>query len=420
MNDLHLLFRFAAALAVGILIGLQRESEFEGIQKDLPAGIRTFALLGLAGAASAMVADLTGSVLPLVAVLLIAGAFFSISHAQDIKRGRAGLTTKVASVLTLLIGALCYLNRVPLAVGLAVAVTFLLSFKPELHRFAHRITRADMYATLKFVVVSAVILPVLPDRPFGPEPFNVLNPFKIWLFVVFISGISYAGYILIQTIGPKKGIGLTGFLGGLVSSTALTASFTQRSRENQKLSKPFAFAIVVAWTVMFLRIMVIVAVLNPGLLARLWLPLTVSMAAGLAYSAVLYRMERREPDRKSVGFSNPFELKTALKFAALFSAILLVSAYTQNRFGNTGVLFSGFILGLADVDAVVLSVARLSLRIRTVDPNTAAQAIMLASAANTMLKAGIVAFGGSAALRRLVLPGFVLMVAAGLAAVFLL
>jgi uncharacterized membrane protein (DUF4010 family) len=416
MNDLHLLFRFAAALAVGILIGLQRESEFEGRQKEMPAGIRTFALLGLTGAAAAMVADLTGSVLPLFAVLLVIGVFFSINHAQDVKRGRAGLTTKVASVLTLLSGALCYLNRVPLAVGMAVAGTFLLSFKPELHRFAHRITRADMDATLKFVVVSAVILPVLPNRSFGPEPFDVLNPFKIWLFVVFISGISYAGYILIKAAGPKKGIGLTGFLGGLVSSTALTASFTQRSRENQKLAKPFAFAVLIAWTVMFFRIMVIVAALNPGLLGRLWLPLIASMAAGLAYSAMLYRMEMREPDRKSVGFANPFELKSALKFAALFSAILLASKYTQVRFGSTGVLFSGFILGLADVDAVVLSMARL----QAMDPGTTALAIVLAAAANTMLKAGIVAFGGSKALRKLVLPGFVLMAAAGLAAVFLL
>jgi uncharacterized membrane protein (DUF4010 family) len=415
MNDLNLLFRFAAALAVGILIGLQRESEFEGSRKELPAGIRTFALLGLAGAAAAMVAHLMGSAFPLVAVLLIVGAFFSISHAQDVKQGHAGLTTKVASVLTVLAGSLCYLNRVPLAVGLAVAATFLLSFKPELHRFAHRITRADMYATLKFVVVSAVILPVLPDRSFGPEPFDVLNPFKIWLFVVFISGISYAGYILIEAIGPKKGIGLTGFLGGLVSSTALTASFTQRSHENQKLSKPFAFAILVAWTVMFFRVMVIVAVLNVNLLGRLWLPLISSMAVGLAYSAVLYRMERRDPDRKSVEFKNPFELKTAMKFAFLFSAILLASKYAQIRFGGAGILFSGFFLGLADVDAVLLSVARL----QAVDANTTAQAVVLASAANTLLKAGIVAFGGTPTLRRLVLPGFVLMVAAGLIAVFM-
>jgi uncharacterized membrane protein (DUF4010 family) len=410
MNDLHLLFRFASALAVGILIGLQRESASEGPGKKLPAGIRTFALLALAGAAAAMVGDLTGSALPLSAVLAIAGVYFSISH------GHETMTTKVASVITVLAGALCYMNRVPLAVGVAVAVTFLLSFKPELHRFARRLTRADMYATLKFVVVSAVILPVLPDRSFGPEPFNVLNPFKIWLFVVLISGISYAAYILMQAIGPEKGIGLTGFLGGMVSSTALTASFADRSRENRKLSKSFAFAILIAWTVMFFRILVVVAVLNPKLIGRLWLPLCAGMAAGLVYSAVLYRMERREPNKKPVAFTNPFELTSALKFAALFSAILVVSSYTQNRFGNTGVLFSGFVLGLADVDAVVLSMARLPLKIQAVNMTTAAQAIMLAAAANTFLKAGIVTVSGSSALRRLVLPGFVLMVAAGLIA----
>jgi len=418
MGDLNLLFRFASALAVGILIGLQRESVRDHVRNELPAGVRTFALLGLIGAASAMISDGLDSPLPFFAAVLIVGAFFSISHAYDVRRGRTGLTTKVASVLTVLIGALCYENHVPLAVALGVAATFLLSFKLELHRFAHRITQADMYAILKFVVVSAVILPVLPDRTYGPAPFNALNPFQIWLFVVFISGISFAGYILIQTIGPKKGIGLSGLLGGLASSTALTVSFTKRSREDQGLSKSYAFAILIAWTVMFLRVLVIVAVLNPSLLNHLWIPMAASMAVGLAYSGVLYQMERREPDRKPVGFSNPFELKVALKFAVVFCAILLIYKYAQVRYGSTGVLFSGFVLGLVDVDAVVLSVTKISTGSQAVGTNAAAQAIVLAAVANTMLKAGIVAFGGTPALRRLVLPGFVLIITVGLIAAF--
>jgi len=418
MNDLHLLFRFAAALAVGILIGLQREFDFDHREKEHPAGIRTFAFLGLAGAASAMLTDLTGSPLPFFGVLLIIGIFFSVSHVYDVHHGQPGLTTKVASVLTVLIGALCYQNRIPLAVAMGVAITFLLSFKFELHGFVHRITRNDIYATLKFAVVFAVILPVLPNRTFGPEPFNVLNPFGIWLLVAFISGLSFVGYILIQTIGPQKGIGLTGLLGGLASSTALTVSFTQRSRENRLLSKSLAFAILVAWTVMFFRVLVLVAVLNRSLMHRLFLPVIASMVAGLAYSAVLYRMEKKGQKKETVDFTNPFELGMALKFALVFSVILVISKAAQIRFGNAGILFSAFLLGLADVDAIVLSMTSLSAEPAGLDGATAAQAVILAAAANTMLKAAVVAVGGSAALRRMVLPGFVLITACGVVAVF--
>lgn len=418
MNDLHLFFRFAAALGVGLLVGLQRESEFAGKNKELPAGVRTFALLSLAGAAAAMVAELTASVFPVFAVLLIVGAFFSITHAQDIRQGRAGLTTKVASLLTVLIGALCYYNRIPIAVALGVAVTFLLSFKWELHGFAHRITRADLYAALKFALVCAVILPVLPNRSFGPEPFNVLNPFELWLLVALISGLSFVGYILVQTAGPERGIGLTGLFGGLASSTALTASFTDRSRENRVLSKSFAFAIFIAWSVMFLRILILVAVLNRRLLVSMWLPMAAVTAAGLVYAAVLYRMEEKKRKKEDVRFANPFELGAALKFALIFAVILILSKAVQLYYGNKGVLLSGFFMGLADVDAIVLSLSKLSAGPSGLEGNIAAQAILLASAANTLLKAGIVVVGGSATLRRLVLPGFFLMAVCGVAAVF--
>jgi uncharacterized membrane protein (DUF4010 family) len=420
MTNLQVLFRFAAALVIGILIGLQREFEFEheDENKELPAGIRTFAFLGLTGAVSAMLSDLMQSPLPFVVNLLIVGAFFSISHVYDVHHHQPGLTTKVASLLTVLIGALCYQNRIPLAVALGVVVTFLLSFKLELHGFVHRITREDIYATLKFALVCAVILPVLPNRTFGSVPFNVLNPFKIWLLVAFISGLSFVGYILIKTIGPKRGIGLTGFFGGLASSTALTASFTERSREDRPLSKSLAFAIMIAWSVMFFRILVLVTVLNRNLLHHVLIPVTVSMVAGLAYSVVLYRMETRTQKKEDVNFTNPFELSMALKFALIFTLILLVSKVVQLRYGNAGFLFSSFVLGLADVDAIVLSVAKLSAEPQGLDGNTAVQAIVLAAAANTFLKAGIVAVGGSAQLRRLVLPGFVLIVVCGVTAVF--
>ncbi len=421
MDDLHLLFRFAVALVLGALVGLQRELVVEDERKELPAGIRTFALLGLAGVASAMLSDLAGSALPFLGVLAVLGALFAVGHHADAKAGNTGMTTKVASVLTVLAGALCYHNRLPSAVALGVATTFLLSFKIQLHRFAHRVTSEDMIAALQFVLVTAVILPVLPDKSYGPLPFNVLNPFRIWLLVALIAGLSFVGYILVKAAGPRKGIGLTGLLGGLASSTALTVSLTRQSRKNPLFARPFAFALMLAWTVMFLRVLAEVAVVNRPLVRELVVPIVVSVAAGLLYSVILFRIERRKsPQRGVVAFSNPFELGKALQFTAVLTVILVLSKAAQLRFGPAGTRVSAFVLGLADADAAALSVASLTGMAAGADPATASQGVMLAVAANTLLKAAVVTVGGAPPLRKAVLPGFLMMAFGGLVAVFFL
>jgi len=418
MDTATLFYRFGVALAIGFLVGLQREYAKGGSDREIFAGERTLALMGLVGCTAAMVADVLDSPWAFIGIFLAQSGLVVIAHFVDARRGKVGLTTEVAALMTTLAGALCYWDYLPLAVALAVTTTVLLSLKMEMDKFVRRITREDIYATLKFAVITAIVLPVLPNREIvDTSPFNVLNPYKIWLMVVFISGISFLGYVLVKVVGPRQGIGLTGLLGGLVSSTAVTLSFSQRSQRQSELAKPFALAIMVAWTVMFSRVVVEVAALNLALLSVLWLPMAASAAAGLAYCVYLYFSQRTD-EAGEVQFSNPFELGPAIKFGLLYAVILLVSKTAQVYLGSTGLYLSSVLSGLADVDAITLSVAELS-KAGGLELSTGARAIVLAAMSNTVVKGGIVLSSGSRALRLALLPGFALMLIAGVGVAFL-
>jgi len=418
METMDLFYRFGAALVIGILVGLQREYAYGDPDRELFAGARTFALMALVGCAAALAADVLASPWVFISTVLLLGTLITVAYFVSAWRGEVGLTTEVSALVTVLAGALCYWDYLALAAAIAVATTVLLSLKLEMQTFVRRITREDVYATLKFAVITAIILPVLPNQTFGPPPLDVLNPYKIWLMVVFISGISFLGYVLIKVVGSRQGIGLTGLLGGLVSSTAVTLSFAHRSQRETELAKPFALAITVAWTMMFSRVVVEVAALNIVLLRVLWLPMAASAAVGLAYCVYLY-LSQRTDEEGGVVLSNPFELGPAVKFGLIYAAILLISKAAQTYLGNTGVYLSSIVAGLADVDAITLSMAELSSAAGSVDLNTAARAVVLAAMSNTAVKGGIVLTSGSPALRRALLPGFVLMLVTGISAVFL-
>jgi len=418
MPQIDIFYRFGVALAIGFLVGLQREYAKGGAGKEVLAGERTLALMGLVGCIAAMAADVLDSPWAFVGVILPVSGLIVVAYFVAARRGQVGLTTEVAALVTILAGALCYWNYMALAVAIAVATTVLLSLKMEMDTFARRITREDVYATLKFAVITAIILPVLPNQTYGSPPLDVLNPYNIWLMVVFISGISFLGYVLVKVVGSRQGIGLTGLLGGLVSSTAVTLSFSQRSKREEDLAKPFALAITVAWTVMFSRVMVEVAVLNAPLLGVLWMPMAAAAAVGLAYCVYLYFSQRTDKEGE-VEFSNPFELGPAIKFGLIYAVILLVSKAAQTYLGETGLYLSSIVAGLTDVDAITLSVAELTRAAGGLSLSAGARAIVLAAMANTVVKGGIVLTGGSRALRKALLPGFVLMLVVGIGVAFL-
>jgi uncharacterized membrane protein (DUF4010 family) len=423
-----LFYRFGVALFIGILIGLQREyasdvHEIRESRGEMFAGVRTFALMSLVGCTAAMAADQLGSPWVFVGIIVPLGALIAVGYFITAWRSDAGMTTEVAAIVTILAGALSYWNNLALAVALGVVTTALLSLKLELHGFVERITREDILATLKFAIITAIVLPVLPNRTYGPPPFDVLNPYNIWLMVVLISGISFLGYVLMKLVKPRQGITLTGLLGGLASSTATTLSFSQRSQKNSSFGQAFALAIILAWTVMFGRALVEIGTINRELLAVTWLPMVITAAAGLVYCAYLYFVVHAgtgEEDDQDLVLANPFELAPAIKFGLIFAAVLLISRAAQYYFGSTGIYLSSLISGLADVDAVALSMAELASQSGGPDLDTAARAVVIAALANTLTKGGIVLATGTATLRRWLVPGFLLILGTGIASILLI
>ena len=419
MNTADYLYRLALAAGIGLLIGVQREAVYDEPEGKLFAGARTFALMGIAGYLAALAAHQTGSGLPIAAGILALTALMALSYREDLAVGKAGMTTEMAATVAYGTGSLCYWGLLPLAAAVGVTVTALLSLKHEIRSFTHAITSEDIYATVKFAVISVIVLPLLPNRNYGPPPWDIFNPYKIWLMVVFISGIGFSGYVLIKLVGARRGIGLTGLLGGLASSTAVTVSFAQRSRENRELARPFASAIILAWAVMFVRVLVVVLAFSPSLVRNLMGPLAVLGASGLVYSAYLY-FAQASTERDTMEFSNPFELGPAIRFGLVYAGARLVSRAAQIYFGDVGIYVSSFIAGLVDVNAITLSLADLAQSGGELAPVVAERGILIAAGANTLFKGGMVLATGSPELRRAVAPGYVLLIAIGLVLIFLL
>ncbi|CAN0536027.1 unnamed protein product, partial [Laminaria digitata] len=355
-----------------------------------------------------------------IAVFVVSSVLIVVSYRVSAAQGHLGLTTEAAALITLLIGAICYWGELAIAASTGVLTAILLTLKLSTQSLVQKLTREDLYATLKFAFVSIIILPILPQQSIGEAPFDVLVPFNIWLMVVFISGISFLGYALIKWIGLSKGIGLTGLLGGLASSTAVTMSFSQRSRNMEGFAHPFALAIMLSWTVMIIRVTIEVLTINGPLMRILWLPVLVIVLSCGAYCAYLFFASSASEKGNDASFTNPFELRPALLFGALYAVVLFVSNIAQLYYGSTGIYLSSILSGLVDVDAITLSMARLSKHQGTLEMTTAARAIVLAIVSNTVVKGGIVLVTGSAGLRKKIIPGILLITASALISIFLL
>ena len=424
-DPVALLGRLGAALAIGLLIGTQREFQHRREEGGASpyAGIRTFPLIALTGGLAAYLSALFEGPWIAVAVLVTVGAMAVAAYRAGVARGDVGLTTEVAVQVTALAGALCVVGDLGVVVAVGVATTILLALKPESRRFVKALSEEELEAALKFAAVSALVLPVLPNETYGPPPFDVVSPFKVWLMVVFISGISFLGYVLTKVVGAKRGVGLTGLVGGLASSTATTLSFAERSKASGALSRALAMGVFAAWAVMFGRVLVEAGVVNPALLRVVWPAIAAGGVAGLAYAAFLWFRDRNDDTEAGDGedgttFSNPFELKSALAFGALYAVILVASKAADMYLGTAGLYASAIASGLADVDAVTLSMAELSKPDGTLDLGTASRAVVLAAASNTVVKGGIVVATGSPAMRKAILPGTALVLAAMLAVSF--
>jgi uncharacterized membrane protein (DUF4010 family) len=416
MFDLELAIRLGAALGLGLLLGLERERKRDA--ELMFGGVRTFALIALLGALGAfMERELAQSWL-IVAAFIAVSALVLMSYATTAARGELGITTEVSALLAFVVGALCGWDKVGVASVVTVVCLLLLTLKDYLHRLARRVELVDVEATLQFAVISLIILPLLPNETYGPPPIDVINPYKIWLMVVLIAGLNFLGYVLVKIFGSEHGFLVTGILGGLVSSTAVTLSFSQRSRREPAMSSAFAVAIVVAWTIMFIRVVVIVALVNWDLARSLALTLGWVAAASVMASLVLWRRSRSHETGVVAAGANPFELSEAIKFGLLFGIVTIAAKAAQVYLGAPGLYLAGALAGLTDVDAISLSMANLA----TASPDSvklAAFTIVIAVISNTLVKTGVAAFMGAPTLRRAVVGvTLVLCAAAGVGIFF--
>jgi len=414
MFDLDLALRFGAALGLGLLLGLERERKRDA--ELLFGGIRTFALIALLGAIGAFLErELNQGWLVLVAFAAV-GSLVVVSYSMTAARGELGITTEITALLAFIVGALCGWSKVEVAAVVTVVCLLLLTLKDYLHRLARRVELVDVEATLKFAVISLIILPLLPNAAFGPPPLDVINPYKIWLMVVLIAGLNFLGYVLVKVFGSEHGLVVTGILGGLVSSTAVTLSFSQRSRQEPAMSSAFVLAIVVAWTIMFLRVVVIVGMVSRSLAGDLALALGLMAGAGLLVSLVLWQRTRFHGKGVVTAGPNPFELGEAIKFGLLFGVVTVVAKAAEVYLGETGLYIAGAVAGLTDVDAISLSMANLAAA-EPASLTIAARTIVIAVVSNTLTKTGMAVFLGAPALRRtLLLAALPLLIAAAVGA----
>ena len=408
MIEFNIFYKLAAALGIGFIIGMQRENSYSRNNSRHPAGLCSFSIVSLCGALSCYLGDLMGSIVPFVVGLVIVGLLLVASHiayglSNQNNGGPAGVTTSAALIMIYFLGALCWFNRLLEACILMIVLLWLLAVKRQLHDFAKKISTEDIIATVKFAVISLMILPFLPNRSFGPAGLEVLNPHTIWLFVVFICGIGFVGYVLIKLVGPGKGIWLIGLLGGLASSTALTLNLAGRSVDNEQYAADFTLGIVLSWSVMYARLYLICIFLMPSLALPLLAPLLVPVVPGLGYAAYLKLRESKDHRQKTTDFNNPFKLLPAIKFGLVFTVVMFIANAAHAYFGSGALMICSFLGGAAEMDAVAFSLIDMC-RKATLEHHNLILALLFASLANTLTKGCMVYFLGAKSMRRPILP----------------
>lgn len=410
--EISIILKFLISFAIGALIGTERERKQSEIKEF--AGIRTFMLIAVLGTSSAFLSTFYPNFI-IIAFIGLAAMVGLSYYATTREEGDIGITTEVTALITFILGAMCFtdegLQIVPI---LAIIITTLLAVKPYLHKFARKISQKEIINTLKFLIIAFVILPLLPDQTFGP--LGVFNPYQIWLIVVFISGISFAGYILMKFIGAERGISATGVVGGLVSSTAVTTAMAARVKESDFIIRAAVFATVVASSMMFLRVLFEVLVINPNIINLLMVPMLSMGLVGIALSLIAWKTTKVRNVGEDLKLKNPFSLRPALIFGLLFIVILFASKIAEIYFGNSGLYITSIISGVADVDAITISMALLAKN--TISPDVAVTAITLAAISNTVIKFLIAMFFGTRKFGYIIGAIFAVIIFVGVTAIF--
>jgi uncharacterized membrane protein (DUF4010 family) len=421
METFELFQRLSVALAVGLLIGLERgwteRKEEEGYRT---AGLRTFALSGLLGGVWGAIARETGDsggAAALGAAFVVYALIFAFFRYREIVHdGTFGATTIIAAMLTFALGAFATLGSMEVAAAGGVAATALLAWKGLLHTWLRRMTQQELRSALVLLAMTFILLPLLPHRTV--DPWDALNPYEIWLMTIMIAFISFVGYVAVKLAGDKQGVAITGIAGGLASSTAVTLTLAKVAGENPGQARLLAAGVLFASAVMAGRVLAIAGVINAGLLATIVPPIG-AVGAVLALGAVTLMLrgahDGRDGGGGSIELKNPFELTTVLQFGAILAIVILATKVLTSLVGSAGAYLVAAVSGIADVDAITLSMARGA----GGDATTAAIAIFIAVAVNTATKTIMAWRIGGAGMGRVMAAVSVAAVLAGAAALVL-
>jgi uncharacterized membrane protein (DUF4010 family) len=377
----------AFSLGFGLLIGLQRQ------RIEVPfGGIRTFPLISLFGTFCGMLGDSYGEWIIAAGVLTVFGTLALSSWAASVReKNDQGQTTEIAALLTFAIGAYLPTGDRSLAAVATGMTVLLLHLKDPMHVFVRKMGEKDMAGIMQFIVISLIILPLLPNRTYGP--FHVLNPFDIWRMVVFIVGLSLAGYVLYKLVGRTANILLGGILGGLISSTATTISYARRARETPAVHMLAVTVILIASAVSYLRVLVEVSVIAPSSLNHMLPPLGIALVWSTSVAAAAFLFFRGEDKGEAREPSNPAELKSALVFGGLYALVTFIVAAVQHYFQSEALYAVAIVSGLTDMDAITLSLSRM-VETNHISSDQAWRLILVASLANFVFKGCAAAFLG--------------------------
>ncbi len=398
------------ALAVGALVGLERERRSRSEKQPMFGGIRTFPLIALLGSLSGLAISAFGPLgitVPFVCVsAFLIGAYVRAPRTPE--HPALGLTSEFAAIIVFFLGAIPFIEGTPLnfqerlvlAGACGAVVMAALALRDPLHKIAESVSAEDLFATVRFILLAAVLLPLLPDKTW--DPYEALSPFKIGIFVVLVAAVSFVGYVAVRILGERRGIGVTAIFGGIASSTAVTLAFSSKAKAQPELARVSALAIVIACTIMLPRLLVVISLIHPPLLQHVWPLFATTTAVGAVGSLVLYRiagkrgetvMIKREGEGQHTKLNNPFSIKAALKLGLAFAAIRFVAAAAYDLWSEAGLYVSALLAGLSDVDALLIAVTRMFAQ-EQVNAGVACIAIACAILTNSLIKTGFAIFIG--------------------------
>jgi len=370
--------RFLVAIALGFLVGLERESRGTEISTKLTAGVRTYTLISLFGFGCAWLFRLNVQFIIPIGIIVI-GSMTLAGYLAKQKSGAIGWTSEIAALLIFVVGVLCLVADIWIPMALGIFTTLLLSEKAHLEQYIEKLDKSEFLAVVKFLIVTVIILPALPDKEY--TQYN-LNPYRIWQIVILISSIGFVGYFLMKKFGDKFGLWLSGLMGGLVSSTAVSIAMGNIAKSNQHLARRAFQATILASSVMYLRILIIIYFINSGIANDIWWKMVFLFGFGIILAFLVHAREDNTPSTPISSIQNPFEIKPAVIFASLFVILSVVTVIVQQFLGEGGLLGLAAIVGVTDIDPFILSLINNKSLVETV----VIPAIIISMMSNTFVK----------------------------------